>query len=153
MYEDEDDKPNEKLDKVIQKERERLEREKNDKRNSEKKHRNGHAGDGSKNKLKDSPSTNPPKTSKFDSPKNDSGKASVSNESDRPSTSGSKRQSSPLPVPPVKKRRETKERTYKPFYKLLEGVVLVISGIQVRVTRSDFNNTIFLESIFVCSSI
>lgn len=125
MYEDEDDKPNEKLDKIIQKEKERLEREKNEKKNSEKnseKNRNN-------NKRHDSTSSSTSKASK-----NDSVRVSASNDSHRSaaSTSKTKRQSSPISAPPVKKMKETKERTYKPFHKLLEGVVLVISGIQVR---------------------
>ncbi|KAJ6634702.1 DNA repair protein XRCC1, partial [Pseudolycoriella hygida] len=41
-----------------------------------------------------------------------------------------RRSSSPLAVQPVKKMKETKEHIYRPFNKLLEGVVLVISGIQ-----------------------
>lgn len=131
MYEDEDDVPNEKLDKIILKERERLEREKNEKKNSEKK-KNVHSSaapalEANKNKLKDSVdgADSSPSSSKMSKTDSSSSKADVA------STSRTKRQSSPIRAPPVKKLKETKERTYKPFNKLLEGVVLVISGIQV----------------------
>lgn len=128
MYEEEDDRPNEKLDKIILKERERLEREKNEKKNSEKRRnseKNVTAADVNKNKVKHSDSST---ASSSKVPKN---ATAVSNDLDKPVAS--KRNSSPIPVPPVKRMKESKERTYKPFHKLLEGVVVVISGIQVRV--------------------
>lgn len=138
MYEDEDDKPNEKLDKVILKEKERLERVKNEKKNSEKK--------GSKNtseisKIKKDIVDNDPtsamastsKTSKNDSKPSVSNDSKRNNKIDRPASSsnGNKRQSSPISIPEVKRMKASKEPVYKPFHKLLEGVVLVISGIQV----------------------
>lgn len=138
MYEEEDDEPNEKLDKVILKERERLEREKNEKKKSEKK-QNVHkkespAQEVKKNKFKDSDKKDSSSASASERAKNVLSKLSISDESDGPSTSTSKRNSSPILVPPpVKRMKPTKERTYKPFNKLLEGVVLVISGIQVRI--------------------
>lgn len=145
MYEDEDDKPNEKLDEIILKEKERLEREKSEKKNSEKKagNKKEYSLEVNKNKLKDvvdnESNSSLASTSKMS--KNDAKPHSVSDESkstDRPSASKNKRQSSPIDVPVVKRMKETKEPVYKPFYKLLEGVVLVISGIQVRVTISIF---------------
>ncbi len=127
MYEDEDDKPNEKLDKVILKERERLEREKSEvKKNSEKKRT------GNEKPSRDSS----PAAVRVKIPKNDKPSGSISNDSDRSDDKiKTKRQSSPThqvsPSRPVKKMKtKTKERTYKPFNKLLDGVVLVISGIQ-----------------------
>lgn len=127
MYEDEDDKPNEKLDKIILKERERLERERNEKKGSEKTRNcstTTSAVEANKNKLKDSADKESASSSSKMS-NNDSRKADV------PTTSKTKRQSSPIHAPPVKKLKESKERIYKPFNKLLEGVVLVISGIRV----------------------
>ncbi|XP_037038333.1 DNA repair protein XRCC1 [Bradysia coprophila] len=128
MYEEEDDRPNEKLDKVILKERERLKREKSEKKNSEKKGSSAKTTPAVKDRSGSLPASS--KTSK-----NDANKPSSSKESDRSTataTSKTKRQSSPVPAetPPVKKMKPTRERTYKPFHRLLEGVVLVISGIQ-----------------------
>lgn len=137
MYDDDDDKPNEKLDKIILKEKERLEREKSERKNSEKKqdhNKNGRTLERSSSKSKDS-SSNLASTSK--TTKNDSVKSSVDesklDKKPVPLSNRNKRQSSPINVSSVKRMKETKDRVYKPFNKLLEGVVLVISGIQVRV--------------------
>lgn len=129
MYEDEDDKPNEKLDKVILKERERLEREKIEKKNLEKKPNPKKTTPAVSDRTGSSPATSKATTS--DASKLTSSKESK--ESDR-SKVKPKRQSSPVPAatPPVKRMKPTKDRTYRPFNKLLNGVVLVISGIQVR---------------------
>lgn len=139
LYEDEDDAPNEKLDKIIQKEKERLEREKNEKKDAEKKRsekKNGPADERiKKTQSKDSADKDRPSTSK--GAKDDKSKQASErkqSESPAPGTSKNKRQSSPIrDVVAVKKLKETKDRKYKPFHKLLEGVVLVISGIQVGV--------------------
>lgn len=149
MYEEEDDEPNEKLDKIILKEKERLEREKNERKNAEKKRhgtKNGSpAQETNKNKFNDSDNKDPAAlaASTSEMSKNDLSKLSISDESDRSATSTSKRNSSPIIVPPVKRMKQTKERTYKPFHKLLEGVVLVISGIQVCVDTLPYTHTIF----------
>lgn len=138
MYEDEDDKPNEKLDKIILKEKERLDREKNEKKNSEKKQsKNKNTSEISK---RDGPTYAMATTSKMsrnDDKLSEMNDLKVDNKNDRPATSSNtnkKRQSSPISVPVVKRMKESKEPVYKPFHKLLEGVVLAISGIQVCLT-------------------
>lgn len=70
------------------------------------------------------------------------------------STSNSrKRTLSPVPSDTQCKSRKTIERSYKPFSRLLEGVVLVLSGIQVSSTHqtqwrfsAEANFTCFIES-------
>lgn len=133
MYEDEDDKPNERLDKIIVKERERLEREKNERKNSDDKKRNSKATKAGVATDDRSGASSSQVTAKTASKNDTPNRPSSSRESDRPTA---KRQSSPVAAvtpPPVKKVKSTRERTYRPFRKLLDGVVLVISGIQVSV--------------------
>ncbi|EDS37514.1 DNA-repair protein XRCC1 [Culex quinquefasciatus] len=157
LYDKEDDKPNEKLERKLAEDRARKQREKDAKEERERRERS--LSEKKKEKLHDTSATKF-KNFLFDEPETSSEKKS-SSEKDRrkdeeakrsrdrekkssperkkrptESSSGSRDRTSEIKKPKLDKDREEDEErtrkpvTYKPFNKLLEKVVLVISGIQ-----------------------
>lgn len=133
LYTEDDDKPNEKLDKKLQ--RDKAERERKDK--SSKSRTQERTVDKFKDFISDDSDEIKPKEIK--TPKQQTRRDS------QPSTSINtarfspivkkttpKRLSSPIQREPEPKKNKIEiPKMYKPFNKLLEGIVLVISGIQV----------------------
>lgn len=119
LYDDDDDKEgDEKLEKLIEKDKKRAEEQLLTKKDSKTSHK---AVD--KEKADSSSSSTPAKKFKFSDNKKDDPVVTTT-----PSRSRNKSPDPPKPVPTQKKPK--KPKTYKPFKKLLEGVVLTISGIQ-----------------------
>ncbi|CAH1174148.1 unnamed protein product [Phaedon cochleariae] len=107
FYDEDDEKPNEKIDKVIKKKADEA-KQKEEVEDVKKKQNFWDS------KKKDaSPSTSKVKVAKVESPKKES-KRKIKEETPKA----------------VKKKRVEKEKPSKPFEKLLDGVTLVISGIQ-----------------------
>lgn len=122
VYEDEDDEPNEKLQKKIDKDNEQRDKEKKTPRRDQ------------------TPTNSDSKKIKFDAFINHDAPSTSSSPSRNKSPSRSSKPSSSSKRPPTKSPRKDKEPerksipaplkgvSYKPFHKLLEGVVLAFSG-------------------------
>lgn len=138
VFGEEEDKPNEKVEMMIQKDKERLEKELAARRTS----------NGSKRLSSSDLQSKSIKKIKYDSfSSSDEEKKASKNSKDKrkiESTSATPKTSSETKKPPTKLQNKTslqkvdvaenvkcKKLLYKPFNKLLEGVTIVISGIQV----------------------
>lgn len=148
LFGEEDDKPNEKFEKKLQKDKERREKELEESSKGSKRLSTSAIDNKSTKKMKldeDVPKT--PKDSDKDRKRNESTPGSSRKESSTPGTSKAKKHEStpgtsktdrkeksksPQKRMKVDENYNQKDIVYKPFHKLLEGVTIVISGIQVR---------------------
>lgn len=149
MYDEEDDRPNVKLEKKINRDRQHNETEEdkkksNDKNKSEKPKKITDSSSKFRNFIDDDvpQSSGLPKQSNTNhdqsKPKKNQHSSETLKENQKTSHPRSpskcpKRLSSPVTKPQVASSKKIKrEIKYKPFHKLLEGVTMAISGIQVR---------------------
>lgn len=136
LFGDEDDKPNEKYDKKIQQDKERREKELDDKKTPSSKRLSTSGIENKtikKMKLDDEEAPKTPKEK--DKKKAESTPGSSKTSSDRKHFDSPKTYTKDSPKPQKKaevdENDNRKPKVYKPFNKLLEGVTIVISGIQV----------------------
>lgn len=138
VYEDEDDEPNERLQKKLDKDKERREKEQKTSKLPDKRDKSPPKSEFKKSKYSSFIDDELPSTSSRDrSPSRSSKPSFSSSSSSKKSPKKSPRRDSEADKKPSREEREKDKKTvpitpknisYKPFHKLLEGVVFAFSG-------------------------